>query len=184
MVFFFKIFSTLSQDKIQQACCVFDPNSTIYKQLDWKESENGGRTYSPSYNLCPTDVSPVIILESEKRVLKPMLWGMIPPWHKGKFNDHKLSTNNCRIENILDSKLYQSSMKTGKRCVVVCDGFYEWQTTKPKTKQPYFIYVPQDNIEIDKPETWNLFLSKTNGWLGPKLLKMAGLFDIWTSPEV
>lgn len=30
------------------------------------------------------------------------------------------------------------------RCVVLCDGFYEWQTTKgTKNKQPYFIYAPQ-----------------------------------------
>jgi len=27
----------------------------------------------------------------------------------------------------------------------MCDGFYEWQTTKGKgSKQPYFIYMPQD----------------------------------------
>lgn len=30
------------------------------------------------------------------------------------------------------------------RCVVLCDGFYEWQSTKgEKDKQPYFIYAPQ-----------------------------------------
>lgn len=76
-------------------------------------------------------------------------------------------------------------MNVGKRCVVVCDGFYEWQTTKGKTKQPYFIYAPQkDGIEIDKPASWNLAWSESSGWHGPKLLSMAALYNVWMSPEV
>lgn len=38
-----------------------------------------------------------------------------------------------------------------------------------------------------EPETWkdrlDEFWSKENGWKGPKPLTMAGLFDVWKSPE-
>nr|CAD7413655.1 unnamed protein product [Timema poppensis] len=73
-----------------------------------------------------------------------MMWGMIPPWHKGEPKSHGLSTNNCRLEGMIGSKLYGRAFSKGNRCVIVCDGFYEWQTTKGKgNKQPYFIYMPQ-----------------------------------------
>ena len=53
-----------------------------------------------------------------------------------------------RIESIKEKKSYQPSLKRGQRCIVLVDGFYEWQTTKPGNKQPYFVYSPQDNPEI------------------------------------
>lgn len=63
------------------------------------------------------------------------------------YKSHKLSTNNCRIESIKTSKLYNPALKNGGRCIVVVEGFYEWQTTDKTTniKQPYYIYAPQDN---------------------------------------
>ena len=66
---------------------------------------------------------------------------------QGDFKSHGLSTNNCRLENIKGSKLYSPPLSHGKRCVVLCEGFYEWQTTKKdaSVKQPYFIYAPQNN---------------------------------------
>lgn len=50
------------------------------------------------------------------------------------------------MENIQSSKLYSPILKDGGRCVIVVEGFYEWQTTNKtsKTKQPYYIYAPQD----------------------------------------
>lgn len=38
--------------------------------------------------------------------------------------------------------LPQGALLKGKRCVVLADGFYEWQQHSGG-KQPYFIYFPQ-----------------------------------------
>lgn len=70
---------------------------------------------------------------------------------QGDYRTHNLSTNNCRLENINASKLYSPILKSGGRCVIVVEGFYEWQTTNKlsKIKQPYYIYTPQqDKINV------------------------------------
>lgn len=80
-------------------------------------------------------------------VLQPMMWGMVPPWFKG--SDPKatgLSTNNARLEGIDKAKLYKPCLDQNKRCVVVCDGFYEWKGID-NSKQPYLIYAKQVNGE-------------------------------------
>jgi len=106
----------------------------------------------------------------------PMMWGMIPFWHKGDYRRHGLTTNNCRLEHLMDSKLYRGPFKRGQRCVVICEGFYEWQTAgpakKPSEREAYLVFVPQagDALIYDK-STWSP--------QGVKLLRMAGLFDVW-----
>lgn len=53
----------------------------------------------------------------------------------------------------MTSKLYSEPLNAGRRCIVICEGFYEWKTTEgPGKKKPYFIYTPQKSevcISID-----------------------------------
>jgi len=73
----------------------------------------------------------------------------------------------------------------GRRCVVLADGFYEWQRCEVTSeRQPYFIYFPQAKTEksgnvgaVDSPEHWEKV------WDNWRLLTMAGIFDCWESPE-
>lgn len=119
------------------------------------------------------------------QVLVPMMWGMIPFWHSSSmdYRKHGLTTNNCRLETMLESKLYKHAFNKGQRCVVLCEGFYEWQTTDPNATKPsqraaYYIHMPQpDGIQIEQQQTWRKSVENL------KLLKMAGLFDIWTNDQ-
>lgn len=98
-----------------------------------------------------------------------------------------MTSHNARIEGVRDSKLYSPSLKRGQRCVVVCEGFYEWQTTgeKQATKQPYYIYAPQEEgIKVDEPETFKNEWSEQDGWKGERLLKFAGLYSNYKTEEV
>lgn len=145
-----------------------------------------GRLYTIIYcaNILYNDdllhsVSAAHFTESEdqkfERVIVPMMWGMIPVWHKGDYRKHGLTTNNCRLERLMESKLYRGPFKSGQRCVVICEGFYEWQTTKQaksSEREAYLVYVPQESdVKIHDKSTW----SPSN----VKLLRMAGLFDVW-----
>lgn len=179
---------SLNKEKVQCACGYKSKKSNLYTKPSWLPEYNAGKEYTPSYNIAPTDVTPVLVSSNKfpnvenERVLKPMMWGIIPPWHKGDYKTHNLSTNNCRLENIKRSKLYSPILNNGGRCIIVAEGFYEWQTTNKlsKTKQPYYIYAPQDDgIKIDEPETWNNNFSEETGWTGIHLLHMAGLYHVW-----
>ncbi|XP_041982588.1 abasic site processing protein HMCES [Aricia agestis] len=181
---------TLKRNEIQCACSYKPSKEQKYVKPHWLDEHNDGKEYKPSYNIAPTDVTPVLISSSKysaqtSRVLKPMMWGIIPPWHKDDYKNHNLSTNNCRIENVKNSKLYHPILMNGGRCVIVVEGFYEWQTTiKAKVKQPYYIYSKQDdNVLIDDPKTWNNIYDDGNGWKGVKLLYMAGLYNVWQRNE-
>lgn len=75
---------------------------------------------------------------------------------QGDYKTHNLSTNNCRLESIKESKLYSPILQNGGRCIIAVEGFYEWQTTNKvtKNKQPYYIYSPQDaSIKV-----WFIFI--------------------------
>lgn len=87
----------MSPDEIKCACSYVSQTDNkddvnFDKIPEWREEYNLGKKYEPSFNIAPTDITPVLVSsahfeESEDRVpgdrlLVPMMWGMIPPWHK------------------------------------------------------------------------------------------------------
>lgn len=81
----------MKRDQIQNACSYKLKGSSRFVKPEWLPEHNAGKDYSPSHNIAPTDVTPVLVssckydnatCEKQGRVLKPMLWGVIPPWHK------------------------------------------------------------------------------------------------------
>lgn len=126
---------------------------TIIEDLaidDWQDPEG----YFPSYNIAPTQVSPILIYQA-KRVVRPMRWGLIPNWARDKAIGARMI--NARAETLLEKPSFRSLVHR-RRCVVIADGYYEWQTTETG-RQPYFIHHPAGN-----------------------LLPMAGLWDTWKDP--
>ena len=76
-----------------------------------------------------------------KYKLQSMKWGLIPFWTKRSPNYGTLMrTINCRDDSLLDDRGMWTSMKRRKRCVIVCQGFYEWLKKGPggKERLPYF----------------------------------------------
>lgn len=90
------------------------------------------------------------------------------------------------MENIQTSAIYSPSLKKQQRCIIVCEGFFEWKSgSDSKHKQPYYIYTNQDkDVKADDPTTWVNEFSETDGWKGFKVLKLAGIFGIHRTEEV
>ena len=125
----------------------------------WSEAPCGGQ-YQPSPNISPSLYTPVLYRRGEELLLQPMMWGLVPPTHPGpRPASHGLSTNNCRLETVRTSGLYSPCLES-RRCVVVCQGFYEW-LREGGEKQPYLVFRP-----------------------GPSqpLLYLAGLYSVWRGP--
>ncbi|PYI12305.1 DUF159-domain-containing protein, partial [Aspergillus sclerotiicarbonarius CBS 121057] len=74
--------------------------------------------------------------------LQSMKWGLVPSWTKRKPDYGSLMrTINCRDDSLFEDRGMWTSMKRKKRCVVVCQGFYEWLKKGPggKEKIPHFV---------------------------------------------
>ncbi|KAG5298187.1 DUF159 domain-containing protein [Histoplasma ohiense] len=74
--------------------------------------------------------------------LQAMKWGLIPFWTK-RSPDYgsMLKTINCRDDSLIEDRGMWTSMKRKKRCVVICQGFYEWLKKGPtgKEKVPHYV---------------------------------------------
>jgi putative SOS response-associated peptidase YedK len=67
-------------------------------------------------------------------------WGLLPHWAKDK--EIRKNTLNARIETIAEKPSFRQVVH--QRCLVLVDGFYEWQWLDPagKLKQKYEIGLP------------------------------------------
>ncbi len=64
-------------------------------------------------------------------------WGLIPHWSKDE--SIRKNTLNARVETLTEKPSFQNV--TTQRCLVLIDGFYEWQwlTNSGSKKQKYYI---------------------------------------------
>jgi putative SOS response-associated peptidase YedK len=109
----------------------------------------------PSYNVAPTQEVAVIIIDGVKQLV-PMQWGLVPSWAKDPSVGSKMI--NARAETITEKASYRSAFKK-RRCLVVADGFYEWQNWGG-AKRPMYI-----RLKSGKP------------------FGFAGLYEVWSPPE-
>ncbi len=95
--------------------------------------------WSPRYNIAPTQPVAVIRQTTQGRELSRMNWGLIPAWSR----DPKLGGRliNARAETVASKPSFRDAFRR-RRCLIPADGFYEWKDAGGKTKQPYYISLP------------------------------------------
>lgn len=80
--------------------------------------------YRPSYNVAPTQAVLTMRRIEEARRVTPMRWGLVPGWAK---DPAKLpSMINARAETAPSRPAYRRPFRR-QRCLILADGFYEWQ---------------------------------------------------------
>jgi hypothetical protein len=73
--------------------------------------------------------------------LQAMKWGLVPSWTK-RSPDYGsvMRTINCRDDSLIENRGMWTGMKKRKRCIVLCQGFYEWlKKPNSKDKIPHFV---------------------------------------------
>lgn len=85
-----------------------------------------------------------IITDEEPNIIQHYNWGLIPSWAKDE--EIKKMTLNARIETIDEKPSFRNSIN--KRCLVIANGFYEWQwlDSKGKNKIKYEIGIGNDDL--------------------------------------
>jgi putative SOS response-associated peptidase YedK len=102
---------------------------------------------------------PVICCDNQAEI-RLYYWGLIPYWIKDASGarEIRMKTFNARSETLAEKPSFRGSLNR-KRCLVLANGYYEWQTVE-KNKIPYYIGLNQQPV-----------------------FAMAGLFDEWSNRD-
>jgi len=101
--------------------------------------------FKPQENINGFDYpSTPIILDENPKIITHYNWGLIPSWSKD--DEIKKFTLNARIETVDDKPSFRNSVN--KRCLVIANGFYEWQwlDSKGKNKNKFEIGIGNDDL--------------------------------------
>ncbi len=111
-------------------------------------------SWTPRYNIAPTQAAPTIRYDqrSRRRIFEGRYWGLIPAWSRD--NTFAARMINARAETAHEKPAFREAMKH-QRCLVMADGFYEWQapSVKGQRKQPYYIHM-QDGAPFAFAGLW------------------------------
>ena len=111
--------------------------------------------FSKTYNAAPSQTLPIITNTAPEQASFHK-WGLIPHWAKDESNGNKLI--NARGETIAEKPSFRDAAEK-RRCLVITDGFYEWQRSGGE-KQPYRITLADES-----------------------LFTFAGLWESWSAPN-
>ncbi|HEY59870.1 MAG TPA: SOS response-associated peptidase [Anaerolineae bacterium] len=114
--------------------------------------------WKPRYNVAPTQPVPVV-MDADLRDVKMLRWGLIPFWSKDESIGSRLI--NARSETLQEKPSFRNAFKQ-RRCLILTDGFYEWQRSSKHgvPKVPYY------------------FKMKSG-----KTFAFAGLWENWRTPD-
>lgn len=129
---------------------------SLARQLEVELPESlAAEASAPRYNLAPLQAAPIVTSKDPHR-LTFARWGLLPPWAR----EARLASKfiNARCETLLEKPVFRTHL-SHERCIVPCDGFYEW-TKQGRERVGHFIHP-----------------------IEPRVLRMAGLFSPWTSPD-
>jgi len=128
--------------------------ATLFDQL----AESQIPPQESRHNICPTQNVLAVRQPGGIHEAVMLRWGLVPFWAKELKIGNRMI--NARSETVFEKPAFRAAAKS-KRCVIVCDGFYEWKPVEgQKKKQPYLI-AKEDR----------------SPWL------MAGLWESWRDPE-
>lgn len=119
------------------------------------EFDGTGFENSPRYNVAPTQ-SVLTVTNRDERQGEFMRWGLIPSWAKDASIGSRMI--NARGETVAKKPSFRNALQR-RRCLVLADGFYEWQRVG-KGKRPMRIV-----LKSREP------------------FAFAGLWETWRNPE-
>ena len=123
--------------------------ATLNKNLPYRKQQRANAFSLPECPVIGSDNPGKIVLKT---------WGLIPSWVKDDEYARNIRTKtfNAKAETLLEKPSFRHAVKSQK-CLVLTNGFYEWQT-RGKEKQPYYIGLKEEEA-----------------------FALAGLFDTWTN---
>lgn len=140
----------------------FRESQDLADAFDVEDMTDAAREVMASWNVAPTDGARIIVdrapraegdaTDDGERVRREMhlaRWGLVPSWAKDPAVGSRMF--NARSESLAEKPAFKKAAAS-KRCLVLADGYYEWQKvpvegqSKP-AKVPFYIH-PTDGAPI------------------------------------
>ena len=99
-------------------------------------------TIEPRYNIAPTQPIWCVVNQNQTAIATKLSWGLIPSWEKDPAKARRHF--NARSETAAEKPSFRSAFKS-RRCVILADGFYEWES-QGKSKQPFHVTREDDGL--------------------------------------
>jgi len=109
----------------------------------------------PRWNIAPTQFIATVREPGGPREVAMLYWGLVPSWAREKAIGARMI--NARSETLGEKPSFRNAFRR-RRCLVLADGYYEWQRSGA-VKQPYYI-----------------------GFADGQPFGMAGLWERWRDP--
>lgn len=137
-------------------CGRFDIHSAIDIIARIFDVDDVACDFAANYNVSPSQNIPIVVKEGRKNRLILSQWGFLPSWAKETKTAYSMI--NARAETVDSNRSFRDAFLRS-RCLVVADGFYEWQR-QGRMKVPYYI-----RLRSGDP------------------MAFGGLYNNWKSPE-
>ena len=168
--------------------------SAIAELFDLAEVPN----LEPGYNIAPTQLVSTVLRTPHDRQLRMLRWGLIPAWAKDPAIGARMI--NARSETVTEKPSFRTAFRH-RRCLVVADGFYEWQRQERK-KQPFYFRLQDQQAfafaglwehwkapDDEVIESCTILTTEANELLRPIHDRMPVIldrkdYDLWLDPAV
>lgn len=104
-------------------CGRYSLTSSLEELAQRFEFDGEPEGFIPRYNVAPTQ-QVLTVVGGETRRAGFIRWGLIPSWSKDGHSGRPII--NARAETVAEKPTFRDSLKK-RRCLVLADGFYEWQ---------------------------------------------------------
>jgi putative SOS response-associated peptidase YedK len=93
--------------------------------------------FAPKFNVAATQYVPAVRMHEGQSEAVMLRWGLIPSWLEGAAHGpERVCATSQHIER---GTAYRPAWLNGQRCILPAAGFYTWQLTREKYRQPFFV---------------------------------------------
>jgi putative SOS response-associated peptidase YedK len=100
--------------------------------------------FTAKFNVAPQQYVPAIRWHDGHSEAVMLRWGFIPSWAEGKWVGAPPA--GVELEELQSSPNYRASWLNSQRCILPVAGFYAWQLTDAKYRQPFFVSLLERSV--------------------------------------
>jgi len=113
--------------------------------------------FGARFNVCAEQYVPAIRMHENQSEAIMLRWGLIPSWVEGRpQGPPRTVVSAARLDS---TKSCRGAWISGKRCIVPMAGFYAWQLTTEKYRQPFFVHLKARAV-FGAAGIWDRWLSE------------------------